>query len=425
MDSRRRRILKNALDARPLLPQADVQEPSSEIAKMDAWKYLIALFSVLLLTCANSRAETSRKIEIRFCPGSGMRSYPLNAGRELQSVLLQNAAVINHDTTTFKIENMVIELLQSDRIIESRNFAREDIQRVGERSAKLQASGVLQQVGFQFCGTDLIAPSIKLGTTTLAHNQALLITSQVFAFNGKRDALRVRVRGEADDRPVEVTGSIPIKSEFAKNTYIFPLRGVWFAGNGASFHTPHRWAIPEEFALDIAKLGDNGLSHKGGGTKFEDYFAYGAEVLAAADGRVISTANDQPEDQSTMQRPDETADAYSMRLQKEQGERLAKGAIGLTGNYVLIDHGKNEYSMYAHLQPGSVRVHAGDQVKAGTVIGKLGSSGNSTEPHLHFQVCDKPDPLMCAGVPVNFRNVTVEWADAPRPIQSGDVVTAK
>jgi murein DD-endopeptidase MepM/ murein hydrolase activator NlpD len=425
MDSRRRRILKNALDAGPLLPQADVQEPSSEIAKMDAWKYLIALFSVLLLTCANSRAETSRKIEIRFCPGSGMRSYPLNAGRELQSVLLQNAAVINYDTTTFKIENMVIELLQSDRIIESRNFAREDIQRVGERSAKLQASGVLQQVGFQFCGTDLIAPSIKLGTTTLAHNQALLVTSQVFAFNGKRDALRVRVRGEADDRPVEVTGSIPIKSEFAKNTYIFPLRGVWFVGNGASFHTPHRWAIPEEFALDIAKLGDNGLSHKGDGTKFEDYFAYGAEVLAAADGRVISTANDQPEDQSTMQRPDETADAYSMRLQKEQGERLAKGAIGLTGNYVLIDHGKNEYSMYAHLQPGSVRIHAGDQVKAGTAIGKLGSSGNSTEPHLHFQVCDKPDPLMCAGVPVNFRNVTVEWADAPRPIQSGDVVTAK
>src|SRR5262249_16971086 len=325
----------------------------------------------------------------------------------------------------FKIENVVIELLQSNRIIESRNFAREDIQRLGERSAKLQASGALQQVAFQFCGTDLIAPSIKLGSATLAHDQAVLIRSQVFAFNGKRDVLRIRARGEADDRPVEVTGSIPITSEFATNRYIFPLRGVWFVGNGASFHTPHRWAIPEEFALDIAKLGDNGLTHKGDGTKFEHYFAYDADVLAAADGRVVSTANDQKEDQNAMQRPDETADAYSARLQKEQGERLAKGAIGLTGNYVLIDHGKNEYSMYAHLQPGSVRVHAGDQVKAGTIIGKLGSSGNSTEPHLHFQVCDKPELLMCAGVPVNFSNVSVEWADAPRPIQTGDVVTAK
>jgi len=387
--------------------------------------YSISLFAVLLFVCANARAETSRKIEIRFCPGSALRSYPMDVPRELQSVLLQNAAVINHETATFKIENVVIELLQSNRIIESRNFAREDIQRLGERSAKLQASGALQQVAFQFCGTDLIAPSIKLGSATLAHDQALLIRSQVFAFNGKRDVLRIRARGEADDRPVEVTGSIPITSEFATNRYIFPLRGVWFVGNGASFHTPHRWAIPEEFALDIAKLGDNGLTHKGDGTKFEHYFAYDADVLAAADGRVVSTANDQKEDQNAMQRPDETADAYSARLQKEQGERLAKGAIGLTGNYVLIDHGKNEYSMYAHLQPGSVRVHAGDQVKAGTIIGKLGSSGNSTEPHLHFQVCDKPELLMCAGVPVNFSNVSVEWADAPRPIQTGDVVTAK
>src|SRR5215831_3975225 len=192
--------------------------------------YSISLFAVLLFVCANARAETSRKIEIRFCPGSALRSYPMDVRRELQSVLLQNAAVINHETATFKIENVVIELLQSNRIIESRNFAREDIQRLGERSAKLQASGALQQVAFQFCGTDLIAPSIKLGSATLAHDQALLIRSQVFAFNGKRDVLRIRVRGQADDRPVEVTGSIPIKSEFAKNTYIFPLRGVWFVG---------------------------------------------------------------------------------------------------------------------------------------------------------------------------------------------------
>src|SRR5205085_5382886 len=136
----------------------------------------------------------------------------------------------------------------------------------------------------------------------------------------------------------------------------------------------------EEFALDIAKLGGDGLTHRGDGTKFEDYYAYGAEVLTASDGRVIKAANDQPEDPSAMQRPGETQEAYFARLQKEQGERLAKGLTAITGNYVMIDHGKNEYSLYAHLQAGSVRVHVGDQVKAGEVIGKLGSSGNSTEP---------------------------------------------
>jgi murein DD-endopeptidase MepM/ murein hydrolase activator NlpD len=299
------------------------------------------------------------------------------------------------------------------------------VQRVADRGAKLQAAGILQQVGFQFCGTDLIAPSIKLAGTTLARDQALLIASQVFAFNGVRDALRVRVHGNIDGHPAEFTGSIPIKSEFAQNKYVFPLRGVWYVGYGASFHTSHRWAIPEEFALDIAKIGETGLSHKGDGTRFDDYYAYGAEVLAAADGRVISAVNDHPEDPSAMQRPNETQEAYFARLQKEQGERLAKGLTAITGNYVMIDHGKNEYSLYAHLQPGSVRVHVGDQVKAGDLIGKLGSSGNSTEPHLHFHVCDKPDPLMCAGIPVDFSNVTIQWADLPRPIQSGDVVIAK
>src|SRR5262249_13320117 len=218
--------------------------------------------------------------------------------------------------------------------------------------------------------------SIKLAGPTLNRDQGLLLTSQVFAFTGTRNTLRVRVHGEVAGRAKEITGTLPIKSEFAKNTYKFPLRGTWFVGVGASFHTGHRWAIPEEFALDIAKLGSEGLTHKGDGTRFEDYYAYGADVLAAADGRVISMANDPPEDAAAMQQPNESQEVYFARLQKDQANRLAKGAVGITGNYVMIDHGKGEYSFYAHLRPASVRVHIGDQVKAGDAIGKLGSSGN-------------------------------------------------
>jgi murein DD-endopeptidase MepM/ murein hydrolase activator NlpD len=386
-------------------------------------KYSVAV--CLMLSLLSAAAETPRSVEIRFCPASAVRTYPLESRRNLQSLLLQNVAVINHGSAPFKIDDIEIELLQSNRVVESRKLNRDAVQRIADRGAKLQAAGILQQVGFQFCGTDLIAPDIKLGGPSLDRNRALLITQQAFAFNDARDTLRVRVHGNVDGHAAEFTGSIPIKSEFATNKYIFPLRGIWYVGYGASLHTGHRWAIPEEFALDIAKIGESGLSHKGDGTRFDDYYAYGADVLAAADGHVISAANDQPEDPSAMQRPDETQEAYSERLQKEQGERLAKGLKAITGNYVMIDHGKNEYSLYAHLRPGSVRVEVGTQVKASDVIGKLGSSGNSTEPHLHFHVCDKSDPLMCAGIPVNFSNVTVQWADLPRPIQSGDVVIAK
>jgi murein DD-endopeptidase MepM/ murein hydrolase activator NlpD len=386
-------------------------------------KYLtLVFFAVWSLSAA---AAPPKSVEIRFCPASAVRTYPLESRRDLQSLLLQNVALINHGSAPFKIDDIDIELLQANRVVESRKLDRKAVQRIADRGAKLQAAGILEQVAFQFCGTDLIGSDIKLAGPILDRNRGLLIVEQVFAFRGARDTLRVRVHGNVDGHAAEFTGSIPIKSEFAQNNYIFPLRGVWYVGYGASFHTGHRWAIPEEFALDIAKVGESGLSHKGDGTRFDDYYAYGADVLAAADGRVTSVTNDQQEDPSAMQRPNETQEAYFARLQKEQGERLAKGLTAITGNYVMIDHGKNEYSLYAHLQPGSVGIRVGDQVKAGDVIGKLGSSGNSTEPHLHFHVCDKPDPLMCAGIPVNFSNITIQWADLPRPIQSGDVVIAK
>jgi len=386
-------------------------------------KYLtVAFFAVWSLSAF---AEPPKSLEVRFCPASAVRTYPLESRRDLQSLLLQNAAVINRGQSAFDMKEIELELLEAGQVRDTKKLDARAIQRIADRGAKLQAAGVLQQVGFQFCGNDLIAPNIKLAGPKLDRDQALLIASQVFAFSGARDTLRVRVHGNLDGRTTKFTGSIPIKSEFAQNKYIFPLRGVWYAGWGASFHTGHRWAIPEEFALDIAKIGESGLSHKGDGTRFNDYYAYGADVLAAANGRVTSIANDQPEDPSAMQRPNESQEAYFARLQKEQAARLAQGLTAIAGNYVMIDHGKNEYSLYAHLQPGSVRVLVGDQVKTGDVLGKLGSSGNSTEPHLHFHVCDKPDPLMCAGIPVNFSNITIQWADLPRPIQSGDVVLAK
>ena len=388
-------------------------------------KQIIIVFLAITLCSASAVTKTAPSVEIRFCPASTVRTYPLESRRELQGLLLQNLAVINHGAAAFKIKAVVLELLQSGKVTDLKQLDASDIQRAADRGAKMQAGGILKEVAFQFCGTNLIPAAVKLAGPNLERDQALLVTSQVFAFNGTRDTLRVRVEGEMAGKATEVSATLPIKSDFAKNTYIFPLRGVCYVGWGASFHTGHRWAIPEEFALDIAKLGGDGLSHKGDGTRFEDYYAYGADILAAAGGRVVGVANDQSEDPATMQRPDESQQAYFARLQKDQAGRLAKGMTAVTGNYVMIDHGKNEYSLYAHLQPGSVRVRVGDQVKAGDVIGKLGSSGNSTEPHLHFHVCDSDDPLMSAGIPVNFSNVTIQWADVPRPIQSGDVIIAK
>ena len=108
------------------------------------------------------------------------------------------------------------------------------------------------------------------------------------------------------------------------------------------------------------------------------------------------------------------------RLQVDQLKRLSGGATAILGNYIVIDHGGSEYSIYAHLKPGTVTPRIGQKVERGAIIAAVGSSGNSTEPHLHFQVFEGADPLMCTGIPPRWTGVAPVLEDFPRAFQTGD-----
>lgn len=69
------------------------------------------------------------------------------------------------------------------------------------------------------------------------------------------------------------------------------------------------------------------------------------------------------------------------------------------GNWIVVDIGGGHFAFYAHLQPHSLTVKAGDRVRPGEVLGRLGNSGNSTAPHLHFHLMDGPSPLASNGLP--------------------------
>ena len=53
---------------------------------------------------------------------------------------------------------------------------------------------------------------------------------------------------------------------------------------------------------------------------------------------------------------------------------------------VVIDHGNGEFSMMGHMQKGSVRVKPGEVVKQGQVLGLMGNSGDTSGPHIHYQL---------------------------------------
>ena len=171
-----------------------------------------------------------------------------------------------------------------------------------------------------------------------------------------------------------------------------PLRGgPWLAANGPNARSGHRRAliptggvptIAQRFAIDWVKLNDSSTTFSGDRLKNESYYAEGNDALAVADGRVVEVKDSIPENV-----PGVNSRAVPITLE----------TVG--GNHVVIDIGGGYYAFYAHLKPGSLRVKVGDRVRRGQVVGLVGNTGNSTEPHLHFHVADAISPLGSEGVP--------------------------
>lgn len=171
-----------------------------------------------------------------------------------------------------------------------------------------------------------------------------------------------------------------------------PLRGdSWVAGNGPANTSGHRRAlipvdgraqIAQRFAIDWVRINPDGKTFVGDDKNNKNYRAYGSNALAVADGTVTEVKDGIPENI-----PGENSRAVPITLE----------TIG--GNHVILDIGHGRYAFYAHLQPGSLKVKLGDHVKRGQVLGLVGNSGNSTEPHLHFHLSNGNSPLGSEGIP--------------------------
>jgi hypothetical protein len=164
--------------------------------------------------------------------------------------------------------------------------------------------------------------------------------------------------------------------------------GTWLAGDGPVNSSDHRRSIfvidghtysPERFAIDWVKVGPNEDSRHGGTTKNENWWGWGEPVLAVADGEITEVVDEFP-DNTPRVLPPVTLD-------------------NIAGNHIILQIAQNRFVTYAHLQKGSIKVRARDQVHRGDVLAFLGNSGNTTGAHLHLQVTDRNSVLQSQGVP--------------------------
>jgi hypothetical protein len=375
----------------------------------------------LTALCSLAAADAAQALEVRFYPAEKVRAYELDADRGVRSVVLQNIAIINDGDKDVTISQVMLEVTERGVTQEIKPLRTADLDRMAAAGAGLQSSGMLSTLAFQFGGPALLPRGISLsGTRVLKPGTALLVPQQVLAFSGKRDGIRANVQTATGMKEATLFISmLPSQTAFA-----LPFDGMWYDGAGPSLHSHHRWAVPQEFAHDFIRIGANGLSYNGEGRSFTDYHAYGQPVLAAADGQVVAVLDGEPEDAALLQQAGEPLQTYVQRIVERQNQQFSRGARGIIGNHVVIRHG-DEYSFYGHLKPGSVRVKAEDAVTRGQQIAAVGSSGSSTEPHLHFHVCDGPDVMACAGIPAKFDNVEIYGALTARQPQSGDMMRNK
>lgn len=183
-----------------------------------------------------------------------------------------------------------------------------------------------------------------------------------------------------------------------------PLRGKnWIAISAPSNSSVHRRSVQvfdgtprsaQRYAIDWLRIGDDGKTYHGERGKNSSYYSYGAEVLAVADGVVVEVKDGIPENTPPADSKEGTPPAVTLAVEMTMET--------VTGNHINLDLGGGVYAMYAHLQPGSIRVKLGDKVTPGQVVGLLGNSGHAGEPHLHFQLMDRNSPLNSEGLPYYF-----------------------
>lgn len=170
------------------------------------------------------------------------------------------------------------------------------------------------------------------------------------------------------------------------SSLILPFHGTWLVSNGGrtpETNTHNR--SPEQGPQNQLFAYDFRMESTGKETKLEEFLVFGREVLAPGDGQVVQII-------------DGSIDVLP-------GERDRNVGVG---NAIIIDHQNGEFSVLCHFKHNSIKVHVGDKVQQGDVIGLCGNTGNTTQPHIHFHLQDGQLMHKAHALPAQFKKIIID-----------------
>ncbi len=201
----------------------------------------------------------------------------------------------------------------------------------------------------------------------------------------------------------------------------FPLRGEWLSPNTPGTNIPSHGTdrLGSKYAYDFIQVdwkrkgrpayGVSLLQYLLFGVPINEYYCWGQEVYAPCDGFVIQ-AEDGYEERKRTKLLSDMLNAYR---NAHYFDPKKDNIQSVAGNYIIIDCGSQVYAALVHLQTGSIKVSVGQSITKGEVIGRVGHSGNSFAPHLHFQLMDSSDISTANGISCAFEQYEIfqhgEW----------------
>jgi Peptidase family M23 len=343
--------------------------------KQRCWIGVIAVAILLFTPSANSRPDQFTAL-VASALTANARPF---LGTDGRLHLVYELVLTNTNATPATLQKVeVVDASDPSKSLAS--YAGQDL------LARLQTTGstAAESPTIEFNGTRLLLIHITLDPASTVPRQLLhRITALAAPGPGRVPTTPVALNYTA--APLDIVRKLPAIGP--------PLSGArWVAVNGcceaAGVHRSAGLAVngkiyfAQRFAIDWMRLDESGRLVHGDTSDVHSYPDYSADVLAVGDGTVVDTVNILED-----QKPGTLPDPKTITIEN------------VDGNHVILDLGDGVFALYAHLQKGSVTIAKGERVKRGQVLAKLGNTGNTSGPHLHFQLMEEPSALGSNGIP--------------------------